>query len=65
MCWKKDIGVVVLAAGKGTRMGSNLAKVLHRVNGQSMIVHVVGCAVKVSNANVIVVVGHQIGRAHV
>ncbi|MDY0376433.1 MAG: NTP transferase domain-containing protein [Desulfobacterium sp.] len=59
MCWKKDIGVVVLAAGKGTRMGSNLAKVLHRVNGQSMIVHVVGCAVKVSNANVIVVVGHQ------
>lgn len=56
---KKDIGVVVLAAGKGTRMGSNLAKVLHQVNGQSMIAHVVDCAVKVSGVNVIVVVGHQ------
>jgi bifunctional UDP-N-acetylglucosamine pyrophosphorylase/glucosamine-1-phosphate N-acetyltransferase/UDP-N-acetylglucosamine pyrophosphorylase len=59
MSWKKDIGVVVLAAGKGKRMGSNLTKVLHHVNGKSMIVHVVDCAVKVSGSNVIVVVGHQ------
>ncbi len=54
-----EVGVVVLAAGKGTRMKSDRAKVLHPVNGQSMIVHVVDCAVTVSGANVVVVVGHQ------
>ncbi|ACN16581.1 predicted nucleoside-diphosphate-sugar pyrophosphorylase [Desulforapulum autotrophicum HRM2] len=54
-----EVGVVVLAAGKGTRMKSDRAKVLHPVNGQSMIIHVVDCAVKVSGSNVVVVVGHQ------
>lgn len=54
-----EVGVIVLAAGKGTRMKSDRAKVLHPVNGQSMITHVVDCAVKVSKSNVVVVVGHQ------
>jgi len=55
----KDVGVVVLAAGKGTRMKSDIAKVLHKVGGQCMIVHVIECARKISQDNVHVVVGHQ------
>jgi len=58
----EDIGVVVLAAGKGTRMQSDKAKVLHCVNGRSMLFHVLDCAVKVSCDNVVVVVGHQAER---
>ncbi len=34
------VHVVVLAAGKGTRMKSSLPKVLHRVNGRPMLSHV-------------------------
>ena len=55
----EEIGVVILAAGKGTRMQSDRAKVLHIVNGQSMINHVLDCADRLSCASVVVVVGHQ------
>jgi len=55
----EEIGVVILAAGKGTRMQSDMAKVLHTVNGQSMIAHVLDCADSLSCASVVVVVGHQ------
>jgi len=54
-----DVGVVVLAAGEGARMKSDIAKVLHKVSGKSMVVHVVECAKKISRDNVIVVVGYQ------
>jgi UDP-N-acetylglucosamine pyrophosphorylase len=54
-----DLAVIILAAGKGTRMKSDIAKVLHKVAGKSMIVHVVGCAFKIARDNVHVVVGHQ------
>ena len=54
-----DVGVVVLAAGKGTRMKSNLAKVLHKVAGKCMVLHVIECAAKIVRDNVVVVVGHQ------
>ncbi len=53
-----DLAIIILAAGKGSRMKSDLAKVLHPVGGKSMVVHVVGCAKKVTSA-VHVVVGHQ------
>ncbi len=36
--------VVVLAAGKGTRMKSKLYKVLHKVCGKTMVEHVVDAA---------------------
>ncbi len=58
----EEIGVVVLAAGKGTRMQSDKAKVLHCINGRTMLSHVLDCAVKVSCDNVVVVVGHQAQR---
>ncbi len=51
--------VVILAAGKGTRMKSDKAKVLHEINGKSMINFVVDAAKKVVSDNIIVVVGHQ------
>ncbi len=55
----KNVAVVILAAGKGTRMKSDLAKVLHKVDGKSMVAHVVGCAARVAGENIHVVIGHQ------
>ncbi|MEO6212879.1 MAG: bifunctional UDP-N-acetylglucosamine diphosphorylase/glucosamine-1-phosphate N-acetyltransferase GlmU [Vicinamibacterales bacterium] len=54
-----DLHVVVLAAGKGTRMKSALAKVLHRAAGVSLIEHVFRAAEALSPASITVVVGHQ------
>ncbi len=54
-----DVGVVILAAGKGTRMKSDIAKVLHKIAKKSMVVHVIECAKKITRDNVIAVVGHQ------
>ena len=39
-----DLHIVVLAAGKGTRMKSARAKVLHRVAGRPLILHVLDTA---------------------
>jgi bifunctional UDP-N-acetylglucosamine pyrophosphorylase/glucosamine-1-phosphate N-acetyltransferase len=50
--------VVVLAAGKGTRMKSSQPKVLHRVAGLSLIEHVLRAAAAVAPKNIVVVVGH-------
>ena len=57
-----DIAVIILAAGKGTRMRSDLAKVLHPVAGQSMVNHVIQCAKGVTREHIHVVVGHQADR---
>ncbi len=54
---------LVLAAGKGTRMKSSLAKVMHEVLGLPMLGHVVRAAAACSPHRIIVVLGH--GRAHV
>jgi len=51
--------VVILAAGKGTRMKSARSKVLHRVAGQPMIEHVLAAAGALSPRTTTVVVGHQ------
>lgn len=54
-----DVHVVILAAGKGTRMKSATPKVLHRVAGQPMIEHVLSAAAALTPASVTVVIGHQ------
>ena len=54
-----DVAVIILAAGKGTRMKSDLAKVLHPVAGKSMIVHVTRCARAITRDEIHIVVGHQ------
>ncbi|MEQ1726856.1 MAG: bifunctional UDP-N-acetylglucosamine diphosphorylase/glucosamine-1-phosphate N-acetyltransferase GlmU [Vicinamibacterales bacterium] len=54
-----DVHVVILAAGKGTRMKSARPKVLHEVAGLPMIEHVLAAAGRLSPASITVVVGHQ------
>ena len=54
-----DIHVVILAAGKGTRMKSARPKVLHRVAGQPLIEHVLACAAALHPSSTTVVIGHQ------
>jgi bifunctional UDP-N-acetylglucosamine pyrophosphorylase/glucosamine-1-phosphate N-acetyltransferase len=48
---------VILAAGKGTRMRSDLPKVLHRIAGRSMLGHVLALAQSVGGEKLAVVVG--------
>ena len=57
-----DLHVVVLAAGKGTRMNSDLPKVLHRVAGIPMIEHVLRTAAALAPRTTTVVVGHMAGQ---
>ena len=52
------LSVVILAAGKGTRMYSNLPKVLHPLAGKSMVQHVIDAATRVGANNVHLVYGH-------
>jgi bifunctional UDP-N-acetylglucosamine pyrophosphorylase/glucosamine-1-phosphate N-acetyltransferase len=54
-----DTHVVILAAGKGTRMKSARPKVLHRVAGQPMIEHVLERAAAITPRSTTVVIGHQ------
>jgi bifunctional UDP-N-acetylglucosamine pyrophosphorylase / glucosamine-1-phosphate N-acetyltransferase len=54
-----DTAIVILAAGKGTRMRSNLAKVLHRAGGRPLLEHVVRACQPLRPAQLLVVVGHQ------
>ncbi len=53
------IHVVVLAAGKGTRMKSAIPKVLHAAAGLPLIEHVLRIADRVSPTSVVLVLGHQ------
>lgn len=52
------LNVIILAAGQGTRMRSNLPKVLHPIAGQAMLARVVQSARALSPDRIIVVVGH-------
>lgn len=54
-----ELIVLVLAAGKGTRMHSDLAKVLHPLNGRPMIHYVLDTARALRPRRIIVIVGHQ------
>jgi len=50
--------VVILAAGKGTRMKSSLPKVLHPIGGKPMVQHIVDTVKKLGATNIHVVYGH-------
>ena len=52
-----DIACIVLAAGMGTRMCSELPKVLHKAAGRSLVGHVVSAANDLGAARIVVVVG--------
>jgi bifunctional UDP-N-acetylglucosamine pyrophosphorylase/glucosamine-1-phosphate N-acetyltransferase len=53
------IDILILAAGLGTRMRSNKAKVLHELDGKPLIAHVCRTAAALAPEKVYVVVGHQ------
>jgi bifunctional UDP-N-acetylglucosamine pyrophosphorylase/glucosamine-1-phosphate N-acetyltransferase len=55
----KKVAIVILAAGKGKRMKSNLPKVLHRIGDKPMIDYVISTAKKINPQRVIVVIGHK------
>ena len=56
---QKTLDVLILAAGLGTRMRSNLAKVLHKLDGRPLINHVCRTATALAPRKVYVIIGHQ------
>ena len=54
------LAVVIMAAGKGTRLKSRRPKVLHEIGGKPLLAHVIAAATKVvAAADIYVVIGHQ------
>lgn len=53
----RKLNIVILAAGKGTRMHSKLPKVLHVVGAKPILAHVIDCAKKLNPQKIIVVYG--------
>jgi len=54
-----DKAVIILAAGKGKRMKSDLPKVLHRIDGTPMIEILLNRLIPMGFARIVVVIGHQ------
>jgi bifunctional UDP-N-acetylglucosamine pyrophosphorylase/glucosamine-1-phosphate N-acetyltransferase len=55
-----DFAIVIMAAGKGTRLKSRRAKVLHEIAGQPLLAHVIKAAQQVVPAeHIYVIIGHQ------
>lgn len=59
---KQNRAAIILAAGKGTRMKSDLAKVLHRAHGRPLAAYPIERALQLRCDPVVVVVGHQAER---
>ncbi|WP_372881662.1 bifunctional UDP-N-acetylglucosamine diphosphorylase/glucosamine-1-phosphate N-acetyltransferase GlmU [Psychromonas sp.] len=53
-----SLSVVILAAGKGTRMCSNLPKVLHKIADKPMVQHVIDTVKSVGSDNIHLIYGH-------
>ncbi len=53
-----SIALIILAAGKGTRMESDLPKVLHKIAGAPMLVHAMQSGIALSPERIVVVAGH-------
>ena len=52
------LNIVIMAAGKGTRMKSKLPKVLHRLAGRSLLQHVLDTAAKLGAERIVTITGH-------
>ena len=55
---KNNISIIILAAGKGSRMKSPTAKVLHSISGKPMLYHIIKASQEISN-DITVVIAHQ------
>ncbi|MDX6612500.1 MAG: bifunctional UDP-N-acetylglucosamine pyrophosphorylase / glucosamine-phosphate N-acetyltransferase [Blastocatellia bacterium] len=56
---KRPLDVLIMAAGLGTRMRSEKAKVLHQLDGRSLVAHVCRAAAALNPRRIYIVVGHQ------
>jgi bifunctional UDP-N-acetylglucosamine pyrophosphorylase/glucosamine-1-phosphate N-acetyltransferase len=55
---KNNVSIVILAAGKGSRMKSPKAKVLHNISGKPMLYHIIKASREISD-DITVVIAHQ------
>ncbi len=56
---KNNLSVIILAAGKGTRMCSDIPKVLNQINNKSMIEHVLEQTYNLKPEKLLVVIGYE------
>ena len=54
-----SLAAVILAAGKGTRMKSDLPKVLHKINDRPMVHYVIDLAKELNAEKTILIIGHE------
>ena len=54
-----NLSIVIMAAGRGTRMNSDLPKVLHKLSGETLLNHVISTSLELSPKRIVVVVGHE------
>jgi bifunctional UDP-N-acetylglucosamine pyrophosphorylase/glucosamine-1-phosphate N-acetyltransferase len=54
----EKLNIVILAAGKGTRMYSQMPKVLHQLAGKPLLQHVIDCAKQLNPSKIVVVYGY-------
>ena len=55
----KKFATAIMAAGQGTRMKSDLAKVLHIINGRPMVHYVIDLALDLGSEKTVLIIGHQ------
>ncbi len=55
---QESISIVILAAGKGSRMKSSKAKVLHSISGKPMLYHIIKASQEISD-DITIVIAHQ------
>ena len=65
MLLKNKLAIIILAAGKGTRMDSDIPKVLHQINNKSMIEHVISKTNELKPEKLLVVVGYKADQVKV
>ncbi len=54
-----NYSTLIMAAGKGTRMKSDLAKVLHKINDRPMVHYVIDIAKEIDSKKIVLIIGHQ------
>ncbi len=59
MVMNRKLATIIMAAGKGTRMKSDLPKVLHIVDNKPMLIHVIGLAKNIKSERIVNILGHK------